>query len=222
VFGLHLLESPIGDGLNFVQIIGCDCIILHARHPGGKVAWPRLGSSPKIGCCPGIPADCLDSAQRWRCRNAELLAALSRTASCAVSRNRQQPHFRNQKTATARPCKTTTQLRPKAFRRSHLAAGRQPPESGQQQLASSASLDSGSASTPETPGFGILQTTPRFVQPCRPLLRDDRSHVMLTTDRSMTYIACTGASERWPIRKIERHHIPEQNTTRFRFAHAGN
>src|SRR4029077_20973342 len=71
-----------------------------------------------------------------------------------------------------------------------------------QQLSSGASLDSGSTSAPQTPAVGILQTTTSWCPGSFCWITEIRP--MLTTDQ-INDLHRLYWSERWPIRKIERH-----------------
>src|ERR1700722_11348214 len=131
-----------------------------------------------------------------------LLAAVSRATPAGRRAESPTAARSGPETASARSCKQQLSFRPKAFRGRGLAPGRRPPESCKQQLSSGASLDSGSTSAAQAPGFGILQTTTSWYP--GGFCRINRVCTMLTTDQ-INDLHRLYWSERWPIRKIERH-----------------
>jgi hypothetical protein len=168
--------SPINDVMPRCAAHGFDDIVLNtcitsanvaeitaaaeqAKSWGVKAAPPRRVSPPEDRRGPGIPPGMPGQSSEMACPQPRLLAALSRATPC---RRRAQPPAiarSGPKTASSRSCKQQLSFRPKAFRCRDLAAGRRSPKSCKQQLSSSASLDPGSTSAAQTPGFGILQTT---------------------------------------------------------------
>src|ERR1700691_4009676 len=155
-------------------------------------AASRRLSPPESRGRSGIPPGMPGQPSEMAVPQPRLLAAVPRATP---SRGRAQPPTAARsgpKTAAARSCKQQLGFRPKALQCRDLAPGRRPPESCKQHLSSGASLDSGSTSAAQAPGFGILQTTTSWypggfcriteIAPCsRPI-------------RSTTCTACTGPS----------------------------
>ena len=132
-----------------------------------------------------------------------LLAAVSRATP---SRRRAEPPTAARsgpQAAPARSCKQQLSFRPKAFRCRDLAPGRRPPESCKQQLSSGASLDPGSTSRRRKPPLSESCKQQRPGSQTA-FCRINESRTMLTTDQ-INDLHRLYWSERWPIRKIERH-----------------
>src|SRR5580765_5178485 len=155
----------------------------------------------KIAADPEYRLVCRDSPQKWRSRNPDYWRRYREEHPEAVERNRQRQHVRDQKRRLRDLANNNSAFDLKRSAAEVWLLGLRTTESCKQQLSSSASLDSGSTSSPQTTAVGILQTTTSW-RPggfCR-----ITEFGMLTTDQ-INDLHRLYWSERWPIRKIERH-----------------